>query len=125
MTARSVVRVVLAIFFVIAGANHFRDPALYLAMMPPWVPSPDLLQRIAGAAEIAGGIGLLLPSLRRAAGWGLIALMVAVFPANLYVAQVGHLGDLEMPPWALWIRLPFQLAFIGALVWVALTPKKA
>lgn len=98
----------------LAGANHFMNPAPYLAMMPPWLPVPGLLVIVSGIAEMAGGLGVLIPPLRRAAAWGLIALLVAVFPANLHVALHGWPG-VDFPPWVLWLRLPFQLLFIWAI----------
>lgn len=115
---RRIVRLIVAFGFMVAGANHFRDPALYIGMMPSWLPEPDLLQRIAGAAEIAGGVGLLVPPLRRFAMWGLVILLVAIFPANLHVALTGRMAGLELAPWVLWARLPFQLVFIAAVLWV-------
>lgn len=112
MNLRSASRYLLAAFFIVAGANHFRDPATYLSMMPPWLPWPEALNLISGAAEIAGGIGILIPRLRSAAAIGLILLLLAVFPANLHVALHGWPG-MDVPTWVLWARLPFQLLFIG------------
>ena len=79
-------RWVLAVFFVVAGANHFRMPEFYLLMMPSWLPHSGGLVAISGIAEILGGIGILVPATRRWAGWGLIALLVAVLPANVHMA---------------------------------------
>lgn len=112
---RTLSRVLLGIAFVIAGANHFRDPATYLSMMPPWLPSPETLNSISGAAEIAGGIGVLIPRFRNAAATGLILLLIAIFPANLHIALNGWPG-MDIPRWALWARLPFQLLFIAWVV---------
>ena len=111
---RDISRVVLGIAFIFAGANHFRSPDLYLSMMPPWLPAPAWLNWISGAAEIAGGVGVLIPHTRKAAGIGLILLLIAIFPANLHTALNGWPG-MEIPQWALFARLPFQLLFI---VWV-------
>jgi uncharacterized membrane protein len=66
-----------------------------------------------------GGVGVLLPATRRWAGWGLIALLVAVFPANLYVALQGRMPGLNFSPTTLWLRLPFQAVFIAWVWWVA------
>lgn len=115
MTARRISRYLLAAFFIAAGANHFLNPELYLSMMPPWLPAPEALNLISGAAEIAGGIGLLIPRLRRPAAIGLILLLLAVFPANLHLAIHGWPG-MDLPRWALWLRLPFQLAFIAWVI---------
>lgn len=102
----------LATFFVVAGANHFVHPQAYLKMIPPYVPLPRAMNVISGAAEMLGGIAVLIPQLRRAAGWSLIALLIAVFPANLHVALHGWDG-VKMPAWILWARLPMQVAFVA------------
>ena len=122
MTARlrAGARWLLAIAFVVAGAAHFVRPEIYLAMMPPWLPWPAALNLIAGGAEILGGVGLLVPRMRRAAGWGLIALLIAVFPANLHVALAGKMPGTDFSPTVLWWRLPFQAVFIAWVWWVAL-----
>lgn len=117
MKFRAFFRWLLAVFFIGAGLNHFRDPAVYLSMMPPWIPWPELLQKIAGAAEISGGIGVLIPRFRRAAAWGLLALLLAIFPANLHLALNGWpAAPTPIAGWILWARLPLQLVF-GAWVW--------
>ena len=89
---RTLSRILLGIAFIIAGANHFRDPATYVAMIPPWLPSPELLNLISGAAEIAGGMGILIPRTRNAAASGLVLLLIVVFPANLHIALNGWAG---------------------------------
>jgi len=122
---RLIFRGLAALFFVVAGANHFRHPEIYLGMMPPWLPWPEMLNDLSGAAEIAGGISLLWAGTRRMAGWGLIALLVAVFPANLYVAMQGEMPGLEVSATALWWRLPFQALFIAWVWWVALARGKS
>src|SRR5689334_273150 len=86
LTLRSVLRWLAAGGFVLAGMNHFIHPAMYRQIIPPGFPRPDALVVVSGIAEIVGGIALLIPRLRRAAGWGLIALLLAVFPANVYMA---------------------------------------
>ena len=113
-------RWILAVFFVVAGANHFRSPAIYLGMMPPWLPAPEAMNAIAGIAECLGGIGLLVPPVRRLAGWGLIALLAAVFPANVHVALQGQMPGTNFSPAVLWLRLPFQAIFVAWVWWVAL-----
>ena len=109
-------RTILAVFFVVAGSLHFLFPDPYLRMMPPFLPWPSALVWISGAAEIAGGIGLLLPRWRRFAAYGLVLLLIAVFPANIYmaVAQVRFSGLLGQP-WFQWFRLPLQVPLI---LWV-------
>ncbi len=116
-------RWVLALFMIVAGVNHFLAPEIYLGMMPAWLPAKEAANLISGAAEILGGLGLLIPALRRAAAWGLIALLLAVFPANVQVALNGHMPGLESAsPALLWLRLPFQAVFIGWTWWVGLAP---
>ncbi|HET6248451.1 MAG TPA: DoxX family membrane protein [Tepidisphaeraceae bacterium] len=119
---RFALRVLAAIGFVAAGANHFRVPRTYEQIIPPGYPSPRLLVQISGVAEIAGGVGLLIPKLRRSAGIGLIALLIAVFPANLFMAtHPRRFGYLGIPDWVYWARLPFQLVFM-AWVWFVAMP---
>lgn len=112
---RTISRALLALAFVVAGVNHFRSPEVYLSMMPPWLPAPGLLNAVSGAAEIAGGIGVLIPRTRRAAGIGLVLLLIAVFPANIHIALNGWPG-MDIPRWVLFARLPFQLLFIAWVV---------
>lgn len=116
---RVVFRWALALFFVAAGLNHFRVPEVYFGMMPPWLPWPVASNMISGAAEVFGGLGLLVPWTRRLAGWGLIALLVAVFPANLHVALQGKMSGFDFSSAVLWARLPFQAVAIMAVWWVA------
>ena len=106
----------LALLFVGAGLLHFIRPETYLRIVPPALPAPRLLVLLSGAAEVAGGLGLLLPATRRWAGWGLLALLVAVFPANVYM--MGLAGPLHIPAWVLWARLPLQPLLMWA-VWRA------
>lgn len=116
---RTALRWLLGLGFVAAGFNHFIAPRLYLAIMPPALPWPLALVYVSGVAEIVGGLGVLIPATRKLAGWGLIALLIAVFPANLHAAF--H-GAGSIPPWILWARLPFQLVFIAWVYWTCLRP---
>ena len=87
--------------------------------MPPSLPQPALLVALSGAAEILGGLGVLLPLTRAAAGWGLLALLVAVFPANLQAVSTGMVIEGRViPTWLIWARLPLQPIFMA---WVYLT----
>jgi uncharacterized membrane protein len=115
---KTVAMYVLALFMVLAGLNHFLSPGPYIAMVPRELPSPRLLVVISGIAEILGGLGLLHPRTRRAAAWGLVLLLIAVFPANINMA-VNHLplGDKPVPTWALWARLPLQAVAIAWAFW--------
>ena len=110
-------RYALALLFVLAGIWHFVRPATYLTIMPPWLPQPLALIYVSGVFEILGGLGLLPARTRRIAGWGLLALLVAVFPANLYMALIHE--QLGIPGWIAWGRLPLQLPLMW-WVWKAM-----
>lgn len=116
MKPRLISRYLLALFFIGAGANHFLSPEIYLSMMPPWLPAHLLMNQISGAAEIAGGIGILIPKTRKAAAIGLILLLIAIFPANLHVALNGW-PEANIPHWILIARLPLQLLLIAWVIW--------
>ncbi len=109
---QKIARVLAAFCFAGAGAAHFLRPDPYLAIMPPPLPWPRALVYVSGAAEIAGGLGLLFAATRKAAALGLLALLVMVFPANIYAACVGmNISGWRVPAWMLWGRLPFQAVF--------------
>lgn len=99
-------------FFVGAGILHFVMPATYEAIVPPWLPAHRLLVYLSGVAEAAGGAATLHPRTRRAGSWWSIATLVAVFPANLYMALNPDRYPVPGGRVALWARLPVQIAFI-------------
>jgi len=104
----------LSAFFILAGINHFMAPSIYLSIVPTYLPWPETLVVISGGAEIVGGIGVLPARTRVWAGWGLIALLLAVFPANIQAISSGLIiGGHVVPTWLLWARLPFQLVLIA------------
>lgn len=106
------------ITFVVAGTLHFTHTRVYQRIMPPYIPMHRESVLVSGAAEIAGGVGVLgPPGTRLFARWWLLALLVAVFPANLHMA-LNPKDYKEIPAWALWLRLPFQGVFAAA-VWRA------
>jgi uncharacterized membrane protein len=101
-------RRLLALFFIGGGINHFVSPRFYEWMVPPALHSEaKRVVQVSGVAEIAGGLGVLLPFTRRLSGVGLVALLVAVFPANLYMASEPERFK-KVPRWALYARLPLQ-----------------
>jgi len=106
-------RILLAVLMVVAGVLHFVAPAAYARIVPRWLPAPRGLVFVSGVFEILGGIGLLSPYSRRFSAWGLIALFIAVFPANVNMA-VNRIGLGRKPPaqWLLWARLPLQAVLI-------------
>jgi uncharacterized membrane protein len=112
---------VMAGAYVFAGFNHLINPAFYVAIIPPDLPNPEWINVISGLAEIVLGVFLLEPRVRVFAAWGIIALLVAVFPANLYVAtqNIGLPGGEPGTGNGLvnWIRLPFQAVFVAWAWW--------
>ena len=111
-----VMKYLLAVLFIVAGINHFAHPTFYLKMMPPYLPWHLALVYISGVAEIVLGALVLFPRFAQPAGWGLIALLIAVFPANVYMAQHPHLFP-DISQTALLIRLPIQLLLIWWAWW--------
>jgi uncharacterized membrane protein len=102
------------VLFIGVGVLHFVKTDTFVKIMPPYIPWHRAMVLISGAAEIAGGVGLFVPSLRTAASWGLAALLVAVFPANVYMAQDNvQVASFVIPQALLWVRLPLQ----GVLIW--------
>jgi uncharacterized membrane protein len=95
-----------AALFVASGIDHFVVTGAYLKIMPPYLPFPRVLVLLSGAFELALGVMLLIPRTSRLAAWGLVTLLVAVFPANIYLYQ--HQEILPLPPIAHLLRLPLQ-----------------
>jgi len=113
---------IAAFSYTLIGVLHFTSADTFVAIMPPSIPASLHLPAvyISGVAEIAGGLGLLVPRLRRAAGWGILLLLVAVFPANIHMA-VNKVGLPGMPvnEAMLWARLPMQFVMAAWVWWVA------
>jgi uncharacterized membrane protein len=109
----------LAPFFVVAGSLHFIRPREYRATVPPYIPRPRDAVAVSGAAEIVGGLSALVPKARPFTRWWLIALLVAVFPANVHMAvHPDQIRGRSVPGALLWARLPVQAVFV-AWVWRA------
>ncbi len=106
----------LAIGFVLAGINHFVNADFYLKMMPSYLPAHLFLVYLSGVFEIALGVLLLIQRFTPLAAWGLIALLIAVFPANIFMAQHAELFS-EFSPTALYLRLPVQIILIAWAFW--------
>jgi uncharacterized membrane protein len=115
------VRLLLTALFLLAGTVHLRAPELFMPVMPPWIPFHRACILISGVCEILGGVGLLVPfrSVQLVSGWGLTLLLVAVFPANIYMAAA-HIKVHGFPSraWMGWARLPLQPLLILAVLWV-------
>lgn len=108
--------IVLALVFILAGVVHLLRPDIYRPIMPRWLPAHDLLIMVSGVGQLIGGVGLLVPRIRRHASVGLIVLLIAIFPANVEMLHVYHRRDVSLLVEAmLWLRLPLQ-AF---LIWWA------
>ena len=110
-------RAITGIAFIVAGTLHFTHTRAYEAIMPDYLPRHRECVLVSGAAELAGGVGILVPQTRPLARWWMLALLAAVFPANVHMALNPQRYS-RIPPWALWLRLPFQGVFAGA-VWRA------
>ena len=100
----------LAVFFINVGIDHFINPDFYLSIMPPAFPLHLEAVYISGLFEVLGGLGVLIPRLRKFSGWGLIALLIAVYPANIYMALTPEAFP-DVPLYTLYIRLVFQFIF--------------
>ncbi len=101
-----------------SGVLHLVRPEVYLPMMPSYLPAHLPLVYLSGVFEILGGVGMLLPRTRRWAGLGVMALLVAVFPANIHIAMndipvAGH----DVPLWGHLLRLPLQAVKIWMAWW--------
>ena len=102
----------MAAFYVMAGANHFINPDFYKKIMPPWLPGHCSLIYISGVFEIVFGLLLLPEQTRRPAAWCIIALLVAVFPANIQM-MMNYRHQQSPYLWVAILRLPLQLLLIG------------
>ena len=122
---KEILRVILSVAIIVVGITHFTKPAPYVSIVPPQLPYPLELVYISGFFEILGGIGLLIPFVSVAAAWGLIALFIAVFPAN--INQTFNSIPIEgIPHYPLlyWIRLPFQAVLIAWAWWYTRKPEE-
>ena len=107
---KKIVLIGLAAFFINVGIDHFVNPDFYLSIMPPAFPLHIEAVYISGVFEILGGIGVLIPKFRRFSGWGLVALLIAVYPANIYMAISPDTFP-DIPLSALYFRLVLQFIF--------------
>ena len=104
--------------FLFAGAMHFVRPREYEAIMPPYIPAHREMVAVSGAAEMVGGAAALFPRAHPFARFWLIAVLIAIFPANVHMAlhpdEIRGLPDI--PRWLLWARLPLQALFIAGVI---------
>lgn len=109
-----------ALLFLASGVGHFARPGWYLRLMPPYLPWHRGLIFVSGAVELLLGVLLLVPRTGRWAAWGLIALLAAVFPANVHMAVTSATAAPAVPevaPFWAWARLPLQGALIAWAYW--------
>jgi uncharacterized membrane protein len=121
---KATLRIVLALFFIGAGVNHFIVTDFYLRMMPTYFPLHLELVQISGVAEVVLGVLLLMPDQAAVAAWGLIALLIAVFPANVHMALHPEAFS-QFGATALWLRLPIQAFLIAWAFWYTGKNRKA
>jgi uncharacterized membrane protein len=115
---RSIFRVPFALSFVVVGVLHFINPSPFVSIMPKYLPWHLELVYLSGVFEILGGFGLIIPMTRRYAAWGLIALLIAVYPANVnMLVNDIYLDDMPHERWLLWARMPLQLLMGLGVLW--------
>lgn len=113
---KRILKYLLGLFFVTAGLNHFISPDFYLEIMPRYLLGHLFLVYLSGFFEIALGVLVLIPKFTRLSAWGLIALLIAVFPANIHMSINPELYP-EYNPAVLWLRLPLQVVLIAWAYW--------
>ena len=111
---------VVFIWFFIGGVMHFAATDAEASIVPPYIPWPVAAVLISGVFELLGAVGILLPATRKIAGSGLFLLTLAVTPAHIYMLQRPEL--FHVPIWALWLRLPIQVALLGLILWSTWRP---
>lgn len=114
--------ILLILLFIIAGINHFENPDFYVSIIPPYFPLHHELSSITGFLEIFGALGLLFAKTRKISGYGLVLLLIAIFPANIHMAMNPD-NFPEYSPLSLYLRLPLQLLFIAWVYWATLRVK--
>lgn len=120
---KRMIRAICGVSMVAVGVLHFVRPAGFVKIVPAWLPAPLFLVLVSGFFEILGGVGLFVGRAHRLAAWGLIALYVAVFPANINMAVHGIQPDgMVIPEALLWLRLPFQAVLIALAWWLSRSP---
>lgn len=123
-TLKLILKYLFGILFILAGANHFYNPNFYLKIMPPILPAHLFLVYLSGVFEMALGILLLIPRFTKIAAWGLIALLIAVFPANIYMWLNPQVFP-EFSQTALSVRLLLQFVLIAWAFWFTKPEKTA
>ncbi len=110
MDLKLIALILMAAFYIYAGVSHFRIPKFFIRITPPWVPNPELVNKIVGVVEIVLGVLLLIPVTTKSAAWGVIILLIVVFPANVYHFQKSLKKKKYV--WQTLVRLPIQLLLL-------------
>ncbi len=113
---KQIPKYLLAALFILGGINHFVMPEFYLQIMPPYLPAPLFLVYLSGFFETGLGIALLIPKFSRRAAWGIILTLIAVFPANIYMAMNAEKFP-DLSPLLIYLRLPLQFVLIAWAFW--------
>ena len=110
----------MAFLYLVAGINHFISPESYLPIIPEYIPNHELINVLAGIAEIILGIGLLIPKTRIVSAWGVILMLIAFIPSHVYFIQIGSCveGGICTPEWMGWIRLVVIHPLLLAWAWI-------
>ncbi|MEO6846865.1 MAG: MauE/DoxX family redox-associated membrane protein [Chthoniobacterales bacterium] len=124
MNLKSIARLAISVLFLTTGILHLLHPLPFMEIVPRCLPAPKILVIISGICEIAGGVGLLIPQFRKPATIGLLLLLMAVLPANIYMATSHpYMNGHRILPLALWLRLPLQPLLMALIWWSATTPR--
>ena len=116
INARALSTYLVGLLFILAGFNHFINSGFYVNIMPPYIPRHLTMVYLSGIFEVIGGISVLVPPLRRVAGWGLVALLIAVFPVHLHMIM--HPSEYPLIPYAVLVaRIPLQFILIAWVEW--------
>lgn len=110
----------LAAMFTAAGIAHFVKPGFFVRIVPTYLPAARLLVYASGVFEIAGGVGVLIPSVQVYAGWGLIVMLAAFLPVHTYMARDPDGKFAGLPSWMLWLRIPMQFVIMAWVYWAVL-----
>lgn len=113
---------IVFVWFFVGGIMHFVATNTEARIVPPYIPWPVAAVLVSGVFELLGAVGILMPSLRRAAGIGLFLLTLAVTPAHIYMLQRPDLFNI--PVWALWLRLPIQVGLLALILWSTWRPRR-
>jgi uncharacterized membrane protein len=117
---KKVLKVLLSVFFVVAGSNHFINPGFYFPLIPDYLPFPVIINYFSGIIEVVLGIGLGFRSLQKYAAWGIVFLLVLFIPSHVYFIQIGSCvqDGLCVPEWVAWIRLLFIHPILIIWAWL-------